>query len=83
MESDADSEYDRRAYGQYTSLAAEGDSDIDEEAASYLRSVRCPPLPGFQSGLQLSVGCPSQRAACPRLKKAVGTGRKQKQYRML
>ena len=40
MNSDTDSEYDRRAYGQYASLAAEGDSDIDEEAASYLRSVR-------------------------------------------
>ena len=40
MSSDTDSEYDRRAYGQYASLAAEGDSDIDEEAALYLRSVR-------------------------------------------
>lgn len=40
MESDTDSERDRRAYGQYASLAAEGDSDIDEEAALYLRSVR-------------------------------------------
>ena len=40
MSSETDSEHDRRAYGQYASLAAEGDSDIDEEAASYLRSVR-------------------------------------------
>ena len=40
MESDTDSERDRRAYGQYASLAIDGDSDVDEEAASYLRSVR-------------------------------------------
>ena len=36
--SDADSEEDRRAYGQYSSLAL--DSDIDEDAAAYFMSVR-------------------------------------------
>ncbi len=48
MSSDTDSERDRRAYGQYASLAAEGDSDIDEEAASYLRAVRR----AFKIGMQ-------------------------------
>ena len=37
--SDTDSEQDRRAYGVYASLAAEG-SDVDDDAAAYLRSVR-------------------------------------------
>ena len=40
MESDTDSERDRRAYGQYMSLDVDNDSDVDEEAATYLRSVR-------------------------------------------
>ena len=40
MESDTDSEHDRRAYGQYTSLAVDGDENVDEEAAAYLRAVR-------------------------------------------
>ncbi len=41
MESDTDSEADRRAYGQYQSLGFENDSDVDEEAAAYLRAVKC------------------------------------------
>ncbi len=40
MDSDTDSEHDRRAYGQYTSLAVDGDEHVDEEAAAYLRAVR-------------------------------------------
>ena len=40
MDSDTDSEHDRRAYGQYTSLAVDGDENVDEEAAAYLRAVR-------------------------------------------
>lgn len=37
--SEADSEEDRRAYGQYASLDAYG-SDVDEQAAAYLHSVQ-------------------------------------------
>lgn len=39
MDSDADSEDDRRAYGQYASLDLYGE-DVDADAAAYLRSVR-------------------------------------------
>jgi hypothetical protein len=40
MDSDTDSEHDRRAYGQYTSLDVDGDENVDEDAAAYLRAVR-------------------------------------------